>query len=432
VPAIEGLEGRLVLSTFNEFPVPGAPDQFAGARITTGPDGNLWYTHFGDHAIGRITPDGSVTEFPIQIPLGDLFDITSGPDGNLWIGTDRLSPSFPNDQTFILRMTPEGDQTYFRARLDDGINTNDFIGGFHGPTVGPDGNLWYHLGLYTSPNEDLLGRITPDGTVTNFTLGTPREGIDGLFSGGMAVGADGNLWVSVSGGLIFRVNPDGQLAGTINTPRGPYTPLREMTTGSDGNVWGVFDNGIERITPDGIVTDFALPTPTQALGMGITAGPDGDVWFTEGQANQIGMITPDGQITEFRVPAPNSQPGGITTGPDGNIWFTELGSGQIGEFVLNDGGGVARSALKAKGTLAVNAATVEALFAGRGRPAFEGVKNSPPAAARVDVAARPPEPVTVPTRPQVRPAAGILTHLHQTDRTAANVVRLLDALAEAV
>ena len=79
--------------------------------------------------------------------------------------------------------------------------------------------------------------------------------------------------------------------------------------------------------------------------MTITAGPDGNIWFSDPYANQIGNITPDGTVTEYAVPTPASFPAGITTGPDGNIWFTELGSGQIGEFVLNEGaGGAARVA----------------------------------------------------------------------------------------
>jgi streptogramin lyase len=436
VPAIEGLEGRLVLSTFNEFLVPGAPDQFGGAHITTGPDGNLWYTHYADRAIGRITPEGSATEFPIQMPIENLSGITTGPDGNLWIGTVRSSPSFPNDQAFVLRMTPDGNQTYFRARLDDGVNTNDFIAAFYGPSIGPDGNLWYHMGLYTSPNEDLLGRITPDGTVTNFILGTPSQGFDGLRSaGGIAAGPDGNLWLSLSSvavppAQIWRITPDGQLFSALATTHG----LGEMATGPDGNVWGVFGNMIERITPDGSVTDFPLPTRTQAVG--ITAGPDGNVWFTEPDANQIGVITPDGQITEYQVPTPNSKPGGITTGPDGNLWFTELGSGQIGEFILNDGGGADGPAAPAQGPQVVNVAAVEALFAGTGQPVADSVVSSQPTPiARVDAtfAARPPEAVAVPIGSQLRIEAGSLTHLHKGDRAVAfDIAGLADPLTAAV
>jgi hypothetical protein len=40
-------------------------------------------------------------------------------------------------------------------------------------------------------------------------------------------------------------------------------------------------------------------------------------------------------VTEFPIPTTNSVPSGITTGPDGNLWFTEAGANQIGEVVLN-------------------------------------------------------------------------------------------------
>ena len=55
----------------------------------------------------------------------------------------------------------------------------------------------------------------------------------------------------------------------------------------------------------------------------LCAGPDGNVWFTEGGTNKIGRITPAGVITEFPVPTAGANPQYITTGPDGNLWFTE-------------------------------------------------------------------------------------------------------------
>ena len=64
--------------------------------ITKGPDGNLWFTNDGGNSIGRITPAGGVTIYPI--PKGGPADqpdaITTGPDGNLWftiIGSDTGS-----------------------------------------------------------------------------------------------------------------------------------------------------------------------------------------------------------------------------------------------------------------------------------------------------------------------------------------------------
>ena len=58
----------------------------------------------------------------------------------------------------------------------------------------------------------------------------------------------------------------------------------------------------------------------------ITAGPDGNLWFTEnsipGQGT-IGRITPAGVVTEFVVGDENVNINNLAAGPDGNIWFTE-------------------------------------------------------------------------------------------------------------
>jgi hypothetical protein len=40
----------------------------------------------------------------------------------------------------------------------------------------------------------------------------------------------------------------------------------------------------------------------------IAAGPDGALWFTEFNANQIGRITPAGSITEYAVPTFDGEP----------------------------------------------------------------------------------------------------------------------------
>ena len=53
------------------------------------------------------------------------------------------------------------------------------------------------------------------------------------------------------------------------------------------------------------------------------AGPDGNIWFTEGLADKIGRITPNGQMTEYQVPPPGGNPGSLCAGPDGNLWFID-------------------------------------------------------------------------------------------------------------
>src|SRR5260370_8021881 len=62
--------------------------------IAAGPDGNLWFTEFFANRIGRMTPSGALTEFPIPTPDSSPRRIVAGPDGNLsFVHTPLLSSS---------------------------------------------------------------------------------------------------------------------------------------------------------------------------------------------------------------------------------------------------------------------------------------------------------------------------------------------------
>jgi virginiamycin B lyase len=73
------------------------------------------------------------------------------------------------------------------------------------------------------------------------------------------------------------------------------------------------------MTTSGVLTEYSLGTPN-AQPWDITTLPNGDMWFTEENADQVGVITPQGFVTEYVA---GSLPTFITTGPDGNVWFTE-------------------------------------------------------------------------------------------------------------
>ena len=71
------------------------------------------------------------------------------------------------------------------------------------------------------------------------------------------------------------------------------------------------------------VTEFNIPTAS-AFPQDIALGPDGKLWFTEKDKNQIGRVTPGNPpvIDEFTLPTGFTQPLNITVGPDSKIWFT--------------------------------------------------------------------------------------------------------------
>ena len=121
-----------------------------------------------------------------------------------------------------------------------------------------------------------------------------------------------------------------------------HSSPHSITAGPEGDLWFTESKGakIGRIAPSGQITEFQLPA--ESYPFGITTGPDGNLWFT-GDA-KISRITPSGEVTEFPLPAsesPSVLTGPITSGPDGNMWFTMKGmigrittAGQITEFPL--------------------------------------------------------------------------------------------------
>jgi hypothetical protein len=127
------------------------------------------------------------------------------------------------------------------------------------------------------------------------------------------------------------------LSATITelaTPTAGANPAG-ITAGPDGNLWftELSANRIGMINPaTHAIAEFPVPTASAGLNW-ITTGPDGNLWFTEyySASNKIGMINPTTHaVTEFPAPYAGSSPHGITLGPDGNVWFTDPGTSAIG------------------------------------------------------------------------------------------------------
>jgi virginiamycin B lyase len=215
--------------------------------------------------------------------------------------------------------------------------------------AGPDGALWFTMpgGQCEDGPGNKVGRLTVDGRLTEYPLPTPRS-----YPGGLAFGPDGALWVGLQlANRVGRLTPDGRVTHeypvpTTATARFPalgceYPASRpaegDLVVGPDGTLWfgESTGNNIARMTTDGVVTEYPIPTPNSNP-IGLTVGPDGALWFVERMVSKIGRITTDGAITEFPIPTPGSFPNAIVNGPDGALWFSELMGDRIGR-VTPDG-----------------------------------------------------------------------------------------------
>jgi streptogramin lyase len=278
-------------------------------RLTSGPDGNVWFTELGAGRIGRMDPAdpaATVTDFSVPTARSQPQAITAGPDGNLWF-TEYVGNR-------IARITRAGAVTEYSA----GLSVNS---GPEGIAAGPDGKLWF-----TEYAGNRLGQLTPStGAISQMPL-LPNGGSQ---PDNIVAGPDGNMWFTEYGGdRIGRTSTSGVRA-EFSVPT-PASAPDGITVGPDKALWFTEYNGnrIGRISTSGTVTEFPVPTPASHPET-IVAGPDGALWFTESAGNKIGRITTTGVFTEFPVPAASAVPDGIAVGADRNLWYSEFSANQV-------------------------------------------------------------------------------------------------------
>jgi streptogramin lyase len=110
-----------------------------------------------------------------------------------------------------------------------------------------------------------------------------------------------------------------------------------ITAGPDGNLWFTEQGllpGIGRITPSGDITEY--PAALLQVPGDIVGGTDGGVWFTQsGSSEEIGRIdTATGAVTTFPAPT-GAGLAGIDVDGDGNLWFGEADKGKVGRMATD-------------------------------------------------------------------------------------------------
>lgn len=112
-------------------------------------------------------------------------------------------------------------------------------------------------------------------------------------------------------------------------PTGNFSALPSITAGPDGNLWftEIERRSVTRLTTAGVFTRFFFPEAT-ARPAQVVSGSDGNLWVTVTYNNGISFVgylarvTPAGVITPFPLPWRTSV---LTAGPDGNLWFAMQG-----------------------------------------------------------------------------------------------------------
>jgi streptogramin lyase len=289
------------------------PSNARPTGITTGPEGDMWFVEPGRNKIEKMTTSESITEYPL--PTGsEPRGITVGPEGNLWFtesGTSKIG-----------RITPAGEVTEYAPAALENLHPQDII-------LGPDGNLWFTFRKKEGGGPGGVGKITTSGTTTTYFITTGSENCDPAT---ITAGSNGELWFDFKGGTLNEIVDSITTSGTKleeHKVERVGDEVGNLTAGPDGNLWFTVWNQsvIGKLTTSGEVSNF--PVPGKQLPEQITSDPDGKLWFTYGGElnSRIGSITTAGTASEYSVLSPSDgYPEAITAGPDGNLWITQFQS----------------------------------------------------------------------------------------------------------
>lgn len=279
------------------YPVPSGASPFG---IVRGPDGNMWFTEqFPSGSIGRVTPSGVVTEFPV--PKSHDGECIIAGRGVLWFAS--------NQSRLIGKMSTSGHATTYTA---PGIAP-------YCVALGSDGSVWF-----TDTANVAIGRLNVhSGHIDEFKLANsssvPLE---------IAGGRDGNVWFTDNGaGMVGKITPTGAIteyalpSGSNSRPYGiAEGPGRAMYVGEEG------PGNIARVTSAGVVTEYHVGTVDNTA---LSLGPDRQIWYTGTTATTHSgierFIVTTHKVQAIAVPPNGSHAPATAPGPDSDVWFTATG-----------------------------------------------------------------------------------------------------------
>jgi virginiamycin B lyase len=274
--------------------------------------------------------------------------------------------------------------------IPNGSTQADVVASPGSITVGTRGDVWFTIANTrfqgTVPGTGAIGRLSAQGKVTKYALGTSipyaiasrpdgttvftaqEPGVVGTVTpaglrmrhitdpGDIAITARGDVWIAEPSAIARTTG--GSALREIRLPNGART--LDVTASRDGGVWYLSTLRarafIGHIGPDWSRKELTLPRHADR----VIEAADGTLWITEQTAHRIARLQPDGALTEFALPDAVKDPQDLAEGPDHAIWFVSstnavgrlTGDGRIAIYPIpTAASGPQRIALGPDGTL---------------------------------------------------------------------------------
>jgi streptogramin lyase len=321
----------------NEFTVPTSGSGPSG--ISLGVGGYNYFTEATSGKVGSMSIGGAFAEYTISSSGGTAgnqpIGIVQGPDNNEWFTEDGAKPGLAafNTSTHTLVEYPIGG-TSAPAYITRGPLVNSLV--FTDP-----GN--HAIGLALTSNEYFgPGGLTPPaGCVTAASANICEQPV----SGSMPLG----LVVQSTTSLVYVAEYDVSKIAVWNTTTGALTEISTPTAnagpafvvqGNEGDIWFTEDNAVQLgrlFVSSNTISESSLSPAKSATGIILAQS---NFYFLDPVSNQVGRVSPTtlSSVTEFAIPTANALSNAapfhtsMTFGNDGLIYFTEFNSGKIAQF----------------------------------------------------------------------------------------------------
>ncbi len=296
-----------------EIPIPGAPTGIIRTGLDVAADGVVWLTRLELNQIGSYSPTtGQFTFYDIPSPNTGPHSVAVDQLGDVWfteINGNKIGVFHPQTATFEEFAPPTP------------------LSMPYGMAVAPNGDVWF-----TEMAVAKVGQYRPStNTFTEYSLGDPITNE----AANIAVEASrGNIWVSgLDSGKIYRLASTGQVTSWDLPGTGR---AHSIDTDAMGRAWftDIDQNAIGALDPTtGEFREFTIPTPSATSHGLVMDSRRLLVWFTELDGNKVGVLNPlRPRFVEGPVQTPGSKPYFIAQAPNGEIWFTEGDAPNIGHL----------------------------------------------------------------------------------------------------
>jgi virginiamycin B lyase len=251
-------------------------------------------------------------------------------------GTDSKMPKSPADMpayaATVQKYTSDADKIVYVEYDMPGPSRMPF-------SAAPDKD-----GYFWIPNFGIANKITRLDTKTGEMTDFPAPNVGTAAVHSAYPFPDGSVWLAEQGSnKLGRWDPKTQKITEYQDDFAEGATIHDAIDGSRhtvrfdpaGNAWAT-GSPLTKYDPEtGKFTNFwDLARQTY----GVELGPDGNMWFTRQDTNQVGKIdwkTNKGQL--YNCPTPKCFPRRLAVDSDGTVWFAEFNGGKIGKLDPNTG-----------------------------------------------------------------------------------------------